>query len=172
MMDEAFISSDILEPLIRPVTVYALQGDFVLLHFCRKAEFDLLLSMMSSVQSSRQLVFLSVIKCSLSHTPSCFTHLSYLNSRGLQILWSFRGSCSRWMTSRVVWWSLNDTCGYRLWRKLMKAVVVPEEKQLIINPQNLIGGINLKQLLAKCFHELNNVESWFEHHGHSLQAVH
>lgn len=85
MMDEAFISSDILEPLICPVTVYALQGDFVLLHFCRKAEFDLLLSMMSSVLSSQQLVFRSVIKCSLSHTSSCFTHLSYLNSRGLQI---------------------------------------------------------------------------------------
>ncbi len=47
MMDEALISSDILEPLIRPVCV--LEEGFVLLHSCRKGEFDLLLSVMSSV---------------------------------------------------------------------------------------------------------------------------
>lgn len=95
MMDEAFTSSDILEPLMLPVSVYALQGDFVLLHFCRKAEFDLLLSMMSSVQSSRQRVFRSIIKCPLSHAPSCFTHQSHLNSEVCGFARSFRGNRSR-----------------------------------------------------------------------------
>lgn len=77
MMDEAFIPSEILEPLIRPAC--ALEEGFVLLHFCRKGEFDLLLSMTSSVQSSRWLLFRSVIKCSLNHAPSSFTHQLYLN---------------------------------------------------------------------------------------------
>lgn len=47
MMDEALISSDIFEPLIRPACV--LEEGVVLLHSCRKGEFDLLLSVMSSV---------------------------------------------------------------------------------------------------------------------------
>lgn len=50
MMDEAFISSDILELLIRPPCV--LEEGFVLVYFCRKGAFDLPLSVMSSVQTS------------------------------------------------------------------------------------------------------------------------
>lgn len=47
MMDEPFISSDTLEPVIRPACV--VEEGFVLLHSCRKGEFDLLLSVMLPV---------------------------------------------------------------------------------------------------------------------------
>lgn len=73
MMDEALIPSDILEPLIRWASV--LEGDFVSMPFGPKAEFDLLLYVMSSVLSSRKLLFRSVIQ---SHASSSVTHLSYL----------------------------------------------------------------------------------------------